>query len=357
MRRINPQRDVETSPEQAVPPLPLTHSLGKHLSVSCCLDREFHLEMGRDILSGLTGTKKTIPCKYLYDAYGSRLFDTICTLPEYYPTRTEMAILHRHATEIMAFFSREGGNLVEIGSGSDMKIRSLLEGIAGHRLGHIRYVPVDISETSLLRSARNLTSDFQDLTIFALIADFSRHLEYLPSTRKLITFFGGTFGNFTHEEGVALLKGFSRIMDRQDRMLIGIDMLKPVSIIEAAYNDRNGVTAQFNLNILQHVNRRLRADFRPGDFDHAAFFHSKKEQIEMHLKARSDIRAYIADLGLKVDLCRGETIRTEISRKFSRARAQACFDEAGLLPIRWFTDAKEWFSLVELAAQEKKKPD
>jgi len=313
---------------------------------------DFPQEMAGDVLSGMTGSVKSIPCKYLYDAYGSRLFDRICTLPEYYPTRTELEILERNAHQIMDFFSGREGSLVEIGSGSDLKIRSLLRGLSGQGARKVRYVPVDISETSLLRSAHRLLADFPWLSIHALAADFPRHIDCLPQGRKLIAFFGGTFGNFTHEQGVALLKGFAQVMGGQDRMLLGIDMLKPAGTIEAAYNDRSGVTAEFNRNILKHVNRRLRADFRPDDFEHLAFFNPDKEQVEMHLKARSRVRAHIAEVGLSVCLGPGETILTEISRKFSRARARACFDEAGLVPVRWFTDASAWFSLAELAVRQ-----
>ncbi len=349
MRRIDPQRVIDTIYEQDDRTRTDRCCPGRSPSVFRCMDTDFGQEMAGDVLSGMTGSVKSIPCKYFYDAYGSRLFDMICTLPEYYPTRTELAILERNAHRIMDFFSGREGSLVEIGSGSDLKIRSLLRGLNGRSARQVRYVPVDISETSLLRSAHRLLDDFPWLSIHALVADFTRHLDCLPEGRKLIAFFGGTFGNFTHEQGVALLQGFASIMGGRDRMLLGIDMLKPAGIIEAAYNDRSGVTAEFNRNILQHVNHRLGADFRPGDFEHTAFFNPEKEQVEMHLKARSRVMAHIAEVGLSVCLRPGETILTEISRKFSRTRAMACFDEAGLVPVNWFTDADAWFSLVELA--------
>ena len=353
MRRIDPQRVSDTICEEAGIMRADSHPPGRSPAVFRCIDTGFRQEMAGDVLSGMTGSVKSIPCKYLYDAYGSRLFDRICTLPEYYPTRTEVAILERNARRIMEFFSGSEESLVEIGSGSDLKIRSLLGGLSGQGARRVRYVPVDISETSLLRSAHRLLDDFPWLSIHALVADFTRHIDRLPEGRKLIAFFGGTFGNFTHEQGVALLQGFARVMGGQDRMLLGIDMLKPAGIIEAAYNDRSGVTAEFNRNILKHVNHQLRADFRPDNFEHVAFFNPDREQVEMHLKARSHVRAYIAEVGLSVCLGPGETILTEISRKFSRERAMACFDEAGLVPTNWFTDANAWFSLVELAARKR----
>ncbi len=351
MRKINPQRVFDTPCKHSG----LTRSDSFRpeglLSVSTCMDTDFRQEMAEDVLSGMTGSVKSIPCKYLYDAYGSRLFDRICTLPEYYPTRTELEILDRNAHLIMEFFTEGEGSLIEIGSGSDLKIRSLLKGLNREGAWHVRYVPVDICETSLLRSAHRLLDDFPWLCIHALVADFTRHINHLQDGRKLIAFLGGTFGNFTHEQGVALLKGFAGIMNGRDRMLLGIDMLKPPGIIEAAYNDQSGVTAEFNRNILRHVNHRLRADFRLDDFEHLAFFDPDREQVEMHLRARSRISAHIAEAGLCVSLEPGETILTEISRKFSRMRAMDCFDQAGLVPVRWFTDANAWFSLVELAVR------
>lgn len=351
MRKIDPQQVFDTPCEPSGLKGPESCCKGRPPSASSCMGTDFLQEMAGDVLSGMTGSVKSIPSKYLYDAYGSWLFDRICTLPEYYLTRTELEILERNAHRIMEFFTKGEGSLVEIGSGSDLKIRSLLKGLSRQGASQVRYVPVDISETSLLRSAHRLLSDFPWLSINAVAADFTRDTRHLPDGPKLIAFLGGTFGNFTHEQGVDLLKGFARSMNGRDRMLLGIDMLKPPGIIEAAYNDRSGVTAEFNRNILRHVNSKLRADFRPDDFEHLAFFDPNKEQVEMHLKARLQIRTHISEAGLSVCLKPGETILTEISRKFSRDRAMACFDQAGLVPVRWFSDADAWFSLVELAAR------
>lgn len=304
--------------------------------------------MRRDILLGMSLPQKTIPCKYLYDAYGSMLFDEITRLPEYYPTRTEIGILERYGTEIMDFFFKHGGDLVEIGSGSDLKIGKLFRNAPSGSLEGIRYIPMDISETGLMSSAMNLLRDYHWLSIFGIIGDFTRHLDHLPPGRKLITFFGGTFGNFADGPCSELLANLARCMGQQDRLLIGLDMLKPIEIIETAYNDLSGITARFNLNILSHINHQLKADFQQEDFEHLAFFSREKGQIEMHLRAGRRVQAYIGDMSFPVCLDEGETIHTEISRKFSRAGAERLFTQAGFILTNWYTDPDTWFALAEL---------
>ncbi len=276
------------------------------------------------------------------------LFDEICCLPEYYPTRTELSILDEYAPRIMDFFAQDGGDLIEIGSGSDLKIRKLLQVVQPNCLEKIRYVPMDISEIGLLRSARSLLASFDGLNIYGIIGDFIRSMGHIPRTRKLITFFGSSIGNFPDDEGAVFLRELARSMEREDRLLIGMDMLKSVEIIEAAYNDRFGVTAEFNLNIIHHINHKLSADFHEEDFDHKAFFNADREQIEMHLRARRSVSAYIADLSMPVHLGQGETIHTEISRKYSREGIERLFPQAGLHISNWYTDPKKWFSLIEL---------
>ena len=303
-----------------------------------------------DILRGMTKRQKSIPAKYFYDARGSQLFDQICMTPEYYPTKTELAILDQSAAEIMQFFFEEGGDLIELGSGSNQKIRKLLDGTPRPGRGWIRYVPVDISRSCLLESARELLDDYENLTVLGVLADFTQHLSVLPRGRKLLTFFGSTIGNLTEPEAVNFLRSVRAIMNRDDRFLLGMDMLKPIEIIEAAYNDRQGVTCDFNRNILAHIDRELGADFDTEDFEHLAFFNTGTECVEMHLKARRNITARIEDLGLSVEIKKGETIHTEISTKFSRKRAQRLFQGAGLSVSRWVTDPKGWFSLIELEA-------
>ncbi len=331
-----------------VPPRNRVYSPAQRLNILNCIDFDFRLEMQRDVGNGLSAPRKSLPSKYLYDERGSVLFDEICLLPEYYPTRTEMNLIDRYRRHIMNFFARDGGNLVEIGSGSDLKIRRLLHAVPPDRLKSIRYVPMDISESGLLRSARSLLSRFEGLSIFGIIGDFLRSMEHLPKTRKLITFFGSSIGNFPDDQAAAFLKRLARNMEGHDRLIIGMDMLKPVRVMEAAYNDQSGVTAEFNLNVLNHINHRMGADFQEGDFHHKAFFDQSRELIEMHLCARRDVRAYIGDIRMPVSLAQGETIHTEISRKYSRESIENLFFQAGLHISSWYTDPKKWFSLIEL---------
>jgi L-histidine Nalpha-methyltransferase len=306
--------------------------------------------MGQEIRSGMNKVPKTVPCKYFYDPRGSQLFDAICQTPEYYPTRTELSILDHSAAEIMRFFGLGPGDLVELGSGSCLKISRLLEASGSFRRGWIRYVPVDICEESLLESSQQLMTKYDGLEILAVVADFTRPLGMLPRERKLITFLGSTIGNFAEDDAALFLKTIRDIMNPEDRLLLGIDMLKPARVLEEAYNDRQGLTAAFNLNVLAHINGALHADFDLGDFEHLAFFNPDMEQVEMHLKARRSVRVYIADLDLVIQIRKDETLQTEICRKFTRESADRLFARAGLARTRSFTDAKRWFSLVELEA-------
>ncbi|RJQ87538.1 MAG: L-histidine N(alpha)-methyltransferase [Desulfobacteraceae bacterium] len=320
----------------------------QRLSFANYVRADFKDEIGKDVREGLSARPKTLPCKYFYDDLGSRLFDQICRLPEYYPTRTEISILRTSGAAIMSFFEPQPGDLVEIGCGADLKIRQLFERTDPDRLAHIRYVPMDISAGCLVQSARRMLADFRGLKVHALIADFTRHVERIPAGRKMIVFFGGTFGNFTFAEGIDLLKRLAGIMGPEDRLVIGLDMIKEKEILEAAYNDRQGVTAAFNLNLLQHINVRLRADFDLNAFEHLAFWNERQERIEMHLQAKKDFNVNLAELGISWSFTRGESIRTEISQKFSRKSAQERFRKAGLQAIAWHTDPAGWFCLVEL---------
>jgi L-histidine N-alpha-methyltransferase len=308
-------------------------------------DREAN---GREIIAGMTRPQKRLPSKYFYDAYGSWLFERICDLPEYYLTRTELAILKEKSPEIMAFFAEDFGDLVELGSGSNRKIKILLDAVDGAGWRRVRYVPVDISDSALKDASRELLYAYGDLDVLGIIADFTRGLEVMPKGRKLITFLGSTIGNFSGPERIAFLRGVAAVMNPGDRFLLGLDMLKSPDLLEAAYNDSQGVTAAFNKNILRNLNRSLNADFHLADFEHQAVFVEGKERVEMHLQATRPTAARIAALKLPVSLRDGETIHTEICQKFSRDGAQGDFHKAGLAALEWFTDPQGWFSLVLL---------
>lgn len=319
------------------------------LRISNYLDQDFLAEIRKDVLYGLSLAQKSIPSKYFYDDTGSRLFDRICELPEYYPTRTEISILETYASQIMSFFTEGKADLVELGCGSDIKIRKLLDGTDPGKIHNIRYIPVDISHNCLKTAARRLRRDYRRLQVYGIIADFTRHLKFLPPNRKLIAFLGGTFGNFTNSDGIRLLQRFAEVMNPDDRLLIGLDMLKPLPVLKVAYNDEDGVTAQFNLNILSHLNYRLGANFDIDDFVHRAFFNKEMERIEMHVEAKKDMEIIISDLNMLVRIKKGETIHTENSHKYSHRSATQQFIRAGLQPLAWHTDEKSWFSLVELS--------
>lgn len=340
-----PYAELHPSPAEADT---LLHRQDNRLEISDHLDLDFPAEFGKDVRQGLSKSQKAIPAKYFYDECGSRLFEQICRLPEYYPTRTEISILEKYAPRIMSFFADGQADLVEIGCGSDLKVRKLLDGVEPKLIAHIRYVPVDISGECLRTSARRLLRDYRALRIRGIIADFTRHLERLPPGRKLIVFLGGTFGNFTESQGLRLLKRFAEIMNPEDRLLLGLDMVKPVAVLEAAYNDSAGVTAMFNLNILNHVNRCLKAEFDTADFVHRAFYNKEQERIEMHLAAKKNLQVRIVDLDMCLRMEKSETIHTEISKKFSRRSATKLFLQAGLFPAAWHSDRKGWFSLVDL---------
>jgi L-histidine Nalpha-methyltransferase len=316
-------------------------------SGSSALDAERRTETAKDIFLGILKPQKSLPSRFLYDATGSTLFEKICGTPEYYLTRTELSIIEESGNRIMDFFSMRGGDFIELGSGSARKISAFLHSLPSATLRHIRYIPIDISESALNESVHSLSKTYKNLAILGIRGDFTRRLNLWPASRKIIAFLGSTIGNFTEEQSVSFLSNVGGTMGSEDRLLLGLDILKPEGIIEAAYNDNQGLTRDFNLNILTHLNREMHADFNLNDFEHLAFFNRKEEQVEMHLRARRSTKVFIGDLMLSVPIEAGETIRTEICRKFSRKSASRMLKRAGFSISRWFTDPKGWFALVE----------
>ena len=301
----------------------------------------------QEVESGLTAPPRTLPSKFLYDAQGSKLFEQICELPEYYQTRTELALLERFGPQIMAGFA--GGDLIELGSGANQKIRALLDAVDEEQRPQIRYVPVDISETALIEAAEHLLELYPNLTIMGLVTDFHHPLDRLDhSRRKLFLFLGSTIGNLDDAEASEFLSSVALLMDDDDRFLLGLDTLKDITILESAYNDAAGVTAAFNRNILSALNASMGANFDVDAFEHRAFFNPDEAQIEMHLAAGSAMEVVIEDLGLRFTMEQGETIRTEICRKFDRVSAEAMVRSAGLHIAEWYTDAEEAFALALL---------
>jgi L-histidine Nalpha-methyltransferase len=301
--------------------------------------------LGNDVLDGLTRPFKELPPKHFYDTRGSELFERICELPEYYPTRSEREILETQAEEIIRITG--AGELVELGSGSADKARILLDAMAG--AGTLsRYVPLDVSEQVVADAAKELVGDYDGLRVHGVIGDFERHLDRVPAageSPRLVALLGGTIGNFPPGTRRALLRKIGALLGPRDRLLLGTDLVKDPAVIEAAYDDSEGVTAEFNRNVLHVINRELDADFSPEQFDHIAYFDRRYEWIEMRLRARRPCSVLIAGLGLRVEFAAGEELRTEISAKFTRARLEADFHAAGLALDRWFTDREQGFAL------------
>ena len=308
---------------------------------------ESHLDGGTldslatDVRHGLGLPLKEIPPKYFYDARGSELFEQITTLDEYYPTRCERALLNRYAPEIAELTKAE--ELVELGSGTASKTRALLYAMAGR--GRLRaYVPFDCSESVVRECIDLLADEFPDISLHGVVGDFESHLETVPPGRKRLTaFLGGTIGNFYPLERSMLLE---RLAGLGEWLLLGTDLVKETAVVEAAYNDAAGVTAEFNRNMLHVLNRELDADFDPEAFEHVAFFDADNEWVEMRLRARSDQLVTIPGAQLEVDIAEGEDIRTEISAKFTPARIERELAAAGFRLERFFSDGLFGLSLA-----------
>ena len=299
-----------------------------------------------DVLDGLTRPFKELPPKHLYDARGSALFDRICELPEYYPTRTERAILDACAGAIV---QRTGmADLVELGSGTAAKTRVLLD--AATDTGTLwRYVPFDVAEQTVRDCAAALADEYPELAIHGIVGDFDHHLPAIPPPEpgrpRVLAFLGGTIGNFPPGARRRFLRALRALLSPSDYLLLGTDLVKDVDTLEAAYDDTAGVTAEFNRNVLHVVNRELDADFPTELFEHVAFFDTANEWIEMRLRARRACRVRIGALDLEVEFARGEELRTEISAKFTHHRLESDFEACGLELAEWFTDEDGLFAL------------
>ncbi|MEV5676598.1 MULTISPECIES: L-histidine N(alpha)-methyltransferase [unclassified Streptomyces] len=293
-----------------------------------------------DVLSGLTRHPKTLPPKWFYDAHGSELFEEITRLPEYYPTRAEREILLARAPEIAAVSGAR--TLIELGSGSSEKTRHLLDALSGLH----SYVPVDVSESALTGAAESLLAERPDLSVHALIADFTGGLA-LPGTPgpRLVAFLGGTIGNLLPEERATFLHSVRSLLSPGDALLLGTDLVKEEGTLVAAYDDAAGVTAAFNKNVLSVVNRELGADFPLDAFDHVAVWDPRAEWIEMRLRTRRALTVKIPELDLVVPFEAGEELRTEVSAKFREEGVREELAVAGLRLDQWWTDSAGRFAL------------
>lgn len=292
-----------------------------------------------DVRDGLTGTPKELPPKHLYDSYGSQLFERICKLPEYYPTRTERQILERYASEIAQ--TTGACELIELGAGSASKTRLLLDALPVWR-----YIPIDVSESAVRDTAQALTAAYPTLHVHGVIGDFERHLSQLTTDGPtVVALLGGTIGNFTPQGRQRLLGEIAGLLEPDDYLLLGTDLVKDAAVIEAAYDDSQGVTAEFNRNMLRVLNRELGADFDLASFEHVAFFDHENEWIEMRLRASDACQINFSAIDLEVSFHKDEELRTEISAKFTRERLERDYDTAGLELSEWYTDPDELFAL------------
>jgi dimethylhistidine N-methyltransferase len=303
-------------------------------------------QFAKDVRRGLTGQPKSLPPKYFYDELGSKLFEAICCLPEYYLTRAEKEILCQRADEI--YSSASGARplrFIELGSGSADKTRFLIEAALG-RQDSLHYVPVDISEPSIYESCENLLRDYPGLRITAYVADYSEALEGIFDSLagdfwNVVLLLGSNIGNFDPQE----LRQLLRRLARANALIVGADLKKPADRLVPAYNDALGVTAAFNLNILIRINRELGGDFDLSQFQHRALYDRERGRIEMHLVSRKRQRAYIRTLDLSVDFDLGETIHTESSYKFDLDQLSELARGSGFSPQKVWLDRASSFSL------------
>ncbi len=303
-----------------------------------------------DVATGLAGSPKSLPCQYLYDEIGSHIFEEICDLPEYYLTRSEREILSDQAGEIARGFPN-GAVLVELGSGSSIKTRFLIEAFLAEH-GSLHYDPIDISSAMLKKSSLELLEEYETLEIHAVAGEYQDGLEKLRSEEegdKLVLFLGSTIGNFEREDAARFLSGLAKKFAPGDRLLIGADLRKDSKTIEAAYNDDAGTTARFNLNLLARINRELGGNFDLSRFRHCARYLDLEGRVEIHIESLCAQTVRVELLDRSFDFARGELIHTENSHKFSIAEISAIIDLCGMRIIEQWVDSRELFSLTMAA--------
>jgi L-histidine N-alpha-methyltransferase len=308
------------------------------IAIDVHLDADAAEAMARDVREGLSASPKELSPKYFYDERGSLLFEQITELEEYYPTRAERTILAERSAEIIAAAGTPG-TLVELGSGSASKTRHLLS--AMRDAGCLRtYVPVDISEEITHSTAQTLVEEYPGLDVRGLVCDFESDLERIHSDAgaRLVAFLGGTIGNLYPGERREFLTRIAALFGSGDHLLLGTDLVKDTTRLEAAYDDAAGVTAEFNKNVLAVLNRELAADFDLDAFEHVSRYDAREERMDIRLRSLAAQTVQLAGLGMTIQFAAGEEMRTEISTKFTRERLEAVYAEAGLEMRGWFTD-------------------
>jgi L-histidine N-alpha-methyltransferase len=308
------------------------------IAIEVHLDADMAATMARDVRAGLLSEPKELAPKYFYDERGSQLFERITALEEYYPTRCERSILSERSAEIVAAAGAPR-SLVELGSGSAAKTRHLLD--AMRDAGCLRtYVPVDISEEITHETAQTLVDEYPGLAVQGLVCDFEHHLERIPDGdgSRLIAFLGGTIGNLYPQPRREFLARLAKLMEPSDHLLLGTDLIKDSARLEAAYDDSEGVTAEFNKNVLEVLNRELGADFDLDAFEHVARYDDVEARMDIRLRSLAAQTVRLDGLDLSVEFAADEEMRTEISAKFTRERLRAVYEEAGLEMVGWFSD-------------------
>jgi L-histidine N-alpha-methyltransferase len=309
-------------------------------------DRDRLSTMAREVREGLNRTPRSIPPKYFYDDVGSRLFDAICGLPEYYLTRAERALLEQYAPRIVDGFGGKGpAVLVEIGSGMARKTGLIVRAMCA-RGGSPRYVPFDIAPEAIAASARSMLPEYPGLSVHGVVGDFAHDLGRVALAAppaagpRLFAFLGSTIGNLDEGQAPALLRDVSRLMTPRDRFLLGADLVKDERVLVAAYDDARGVTAAFNKNVLRVVSRELDGDFDEEGFRHSARYVAAHERIEMHLVSTRRQSVRLGAIDVSFDLAEGESIMTEISRKFTREGVERMLFQGAMRLDDWLTDGR-----------------
>jgi L-histidine Nalpha-methyltransferase len=310
--------------------------------------RRSRQQMVRDVREGLTKVPKQLSPKYFYDERGSELFEEITQLPEYYLTRAERSLLEQRIPEIVA--AVRPCSLVELGAGSATKTRLIIDEMRSSGCAEC-YVPIDVSKDFLEATALQLRSDYPDIQITPVISDITEPFS-LPTLASptLIAFLGSTIGNFPRQPAISLLSHVARGMAPSDRFLLGADLRKDPEIINRAYNDSRGVTAAFNLNVLERLNRELGANFPVSDYDHKAFYSNKHHRVEMHLIARHAHKVFIPEIG-EIPVGEGESVRTELSYKYDQPTLEDILKAAGLVMEKWMPADDGSFALALARAE------
>ena len=313
-------------------------------------------EFAKNVENGLADIPKHISPKFFYDKIGSKLFEEICDQPEYYLNRIEAQILKKSASQIIDILDEKAISVIELGNGNSQKTRILLRPFLAN-WKNVSYFPIDVSLKMLKKSIRDLSREYSNLRIFGVCSDYVKGLikinEFMKFKRnipdkRLIIFLGSSIGNFDPKEASAFLYSLSKYIRNDDALLIGFDLEKDKSILEKAYNDKKGITSQFNLNVLSRINKELDGGFELSSFEHKSFYNLHEHRIEMHLESKLDQKVRIGAIGKEFHFKEGETIHTENSYKYSKNRLYGLVKNAGLQVIANFTDPKNQYSLILL---------